>query len=158
MKFSVNHPEYGEIVYNEPIFFGRSYITVNGVAVQRIRNRTFYVCGKELTIKGQVLTGVTAHIDGEVIQLLPHPVWYQWVLGLIPMVLTVLGFFIYITNPRAKSFLIPFVFCGIFGITLPIIMLTLMQLVKKHLHKLSIGGGYLLFYTILIFALAAIGS
>ena len=160
MKSVVNHPEYGEIVYHEPFWAGRSYVTVNGVPVQRIHKRTFLVFGKELTLKGNFLFGASAHIDGEVIRLTAVPRWYEWVLAFLPIV-----FAIYWGNNYQLNDILPIyggssdgsigaAIGGALGGFFSVLSLLGMKMAKKPLFKVIEGIGCFVVYILLAYLLA----
>ena len=160
MKSVINHPVYGEIVYHEPFWAGKSFITVNGVAVQRIYKRTFFVCGKELTLKGNFLFGASAHIDGELIRLTDVPRWYEWVLAFLPIV-----FVIYWGNNYQLNEVFP-IYGGSSGGTVAAaiggalaglfsaLSLLGMKMAKKTLFKVIGGVGCFAVYILLVYLLA----
>ena len=86
MKESIQHPVYGQIVYEESFWTGKKSITVNGVNAPVVTKNKFMIDGKNATVKGNYLTGVTLNIESETIALTPKAKWYETVLAVIPIV------------------------------------------------------------------------
>ena len=86
MKEIIRHPVYGEIVYEESFWLGKKSITVNGIPAQSVSKNVFVIDGKNATVKGNYLTGVTLNIESETIALTPKAKWYETVLAVIPIV------------------------------------------------------------------------
>lgn len=84
MKIIVQHPTYGEIIYDESFWTGKKKITVGGVDAQPISKKEYMVNEKKALLTGNFLTGNTLNIDGEVIQLSSKIKWYEIVLAIIP--------------------------------------------------------------------------
>ena len=84
MKEIVQHPIYGEIIYNENFWTGKKKITVNGVDAQPISKKEYMVNDKRAHLTGNFLTGSTLHIAGEAIRLSPKMKWYETMLAIIP--------------------------------------------------------------------------
>ena len=84
MKEIVQHPIYGEIIYNENFWTGKKKIAVNGVDAQPISKKEYMVNEKRALLTGNFLTGSTLHIEGEAIQLSPKMKWYEIILAIIP--------------------------------------------------------------------------
>lgn len=86
MKESIQHPVYGQIVYEESFWTGKKSITVNGVSAPVVSKNKFMIDGKEATLKGNFTGGVSMSIEGETIQLTPKSKWYESALAVIPLV------------------------------------------------------------------------
>ena len=86
MKEIIRHPVYSEIVYEESFWLGKKSITVNGIPAQSVSKNVFVIDGKNTTVKGNYLTGVTLNIESETIALTPKAKWYETVLAVIPIV------------------------------------------------------------------------
>ena len=86
MKESIQHPVYGQIVYEESFWTGKKSITVNGVSAPVVSKNKFMIDGKEATLKGNFAGGVSMSIEGETIQLTPKSKWYESALAVIPLV------------------------------------------------------------------------
>ena len=84
MREIVNHPVYGEIIYNESFWTGKKTLTVNGIDAQRISKKEYMVNEKKALLKGNFLTGSNLYIEGEAIQLSPKAKWYEIFLAIIP--------------------------------------------------------------------------
>ena len=83
MKEIVQHPIYGEIIYNENFWTGKKKIVVNGVDAQPISKKEYMVNEKRALLTGNFLTGSTLHIEGEAIQLSSKMKWYEIILAII---------------------------------------------------------------------------
>ena len=84
MKEIVQHPLYGEIIYNENAWTGKKVLTVNGVDVSPVSKNEYTVNDKKAILKGNFLTGSALQIDDETIQLSPKVKWYEVVFAMIP--------------------------------------------------------------------------
>ena len=84
MKEIVQHPLYGEIIYNENAWTGKKVLTVNGVEVSAVSKNEYTINDKKAILKGSFLTGSTLQIDDETIQLSPKVKWYEVVFAMIP--------------------------------------------------------------------------
>ena len=84
MKEVVQHPVYGEIIYNESFWTGKKALTVNGVDAQSVSKKEYIVNEKKALLKGNFFTGCSLHIEGETIQLLPKTKWYEIIFAVIP--------------------------------------------------------------------------
>ena len=84
MKKIVQHPIYGEIIYNENFWTGKKKIAVNGVKAHPISKKEYLVNEKRALLTGNFLTGSTLHIEGEAIQLSPKIKWYEIILAIFP--------------------------------------------------------------------------
>lgn len=91
MKYSVNHPAYGAITYEENIWTGAKTITVGGTLLVKRDKKAFFLpkgeSGILVTVSGSEMLGVTLHIGSEQISVCPKPAWYDWILAMIPLML-----------------------------------------------------------------------
>lgn len=85
MKEIVQHPTYGEIVYEENAFTGKTKLTVNGVEAPQGAKKTFAIGEKIVTVKGNSMFGVKIITDDEEIRVIPAPLWYEVILALLPI-------------------------------------------------------------------------
>lgn len=91
----VNYSEkYGKIIYSESFWTGKKSIFVDDVQLKKTDNKKQYVLFKDgesiwVTLKGNYLSGSTLQIENEVYELSPKLKWYEWVLALIPFILTI---------------------------------------------------------------------
>lgn len=90
MKEIIQHPAYGEIIYNENFWNGKKSLTVNGVGAQRISKKEYMINGKKAYLKGSFLTGSTLYIEDRVIPLCPKAKWYEIVLAIIPFLFLII--------------------------------------------------------------------
>ena len=83
MTSAVKHPLYGDITYNENFWSGKKTISINGVSlVKQKKNNYLYEKGFEkiqVTLKGNFFVGVKLEINGEAIELIKAPEWYEFV-------------------------------------------------------------------------------
>ena len=85
MQEIIQHPVYGEIIYNESFWSGRKSLKINGVYVKPVSKNEYLINEKKAIINGSFLNGTTLLIDGESIQLTPKIKWYEAVLAMIPL-------------------------------------------------------------------------
>ena len=87
MKRITQHPELGEIVYEESFWTGRKKLSINGEPLVK-KSRTEFETqdGKNVTLKGNILTGTKAEIDGSTIEIVPATKWYEYVLSFVSLV------------------------------------------------------------------------
>ncbi len=137
MKEIVNHPIYGEIIYNENIWTGKRTLTVNGVNAQAVSKREYLINGKGAYIKGNFLGGSSLLIEDKVIPLSPKAKWYETVLAMIPLL------FLLIWGNSASLCAIFPVIGGALGGALggigSILSLAFMRTQKKAYIKILIG-------------------
>ena len=86
MKEFVQHPIYGELVYNESFWTGKKTLTVNGVDAQSISKKEYMINGKKALLKGNYFTGINLYIEGEPVRLSPKPKWYEIFFAIFPLV------------------------------------------------------------------------
>ena len=86
MKEFVQHPIYGEIVYNESFWTGKKTLTINGVCAQPVSKKEFTVEGKKVVIIGSSLMGLKLQIDNDIIEVSPKPKWYEIVFAVLPLI------------------------------------------------------------------------
>lgn len=90
MKEVMQHPIYGEIIYNESFWTGKKELTVNGVCAQRISKKEYAINEKKIILKGNYLTGISLSVEDENIQLSSQPKWYELVLALLPFLFLII--------------------------------------------------------------------
>lgn len=154
MKMTVNHPTYGEIVYDESFWLGKKTLTVNGVEAVAVSKREFIIDGKHATLKGNFLRGVTMSLEGESIELCPKPHGYEVFLAVVPFaILLIWG------NDPGLCTIFPVVggmiggaLCGV-GAALSLFF---MKKASKPLYKILIGFGMFALTTLILFAIASI--
>lgn len=86
MRIFVDHPDYGQIVYDENAWTGKKRLFICGLEAEPISKREFWVNGKRAVLGGSFLTGANLLIDDKFIVLSPKPKWYEIVLAWIPFV------------------------------------------------------------------------
>lgn len=152
MKVVVQHPTYGEIVYNEGSWSGKKSLTVNGIDAQPVSKKEFLIDGKRAMIKGASLMGATLYIDNETVELVAKPKWYEFALAILPFVfLMVWG------NSEALCSIFPVVggaIGGALGGVALVMSLMLMKKTTSPVLKALIGLGTLAATVLIAFILA----
>ena len=154
MKESIQHPVYGEIVYNESFWVGKKTLTINGVDAQPISKKEFMIDGKKIVIKGSYLTGISLYIDNETVEVSPKPKWYEVVLALLPII-----FLLTWGNSTALCAIFPVVggaIGGALGALGSIASLSFMKKTNSPLVKVLIGIGAFAATLFIAFALAMV--
>ena len=90
MREVVQHPVYGEIVYDESIWTGKKTLTVNGVNALKLSKKEFAINEKRFTLKGSYISGVSLCVDDETIQLSPKTLWYELILAIFPFLFLII--------------------------------------------------------------------
>ena len=149
MKEIIQHPTYGEIVYEESFWTGKRSLIIGGAPAEK-RTTTEYVFGDDKTlvsIKGNYLYGISLVIKGETIEITPKPRWYEIAVAAIPVVLAIVW-----GNSPVLCAILPMMggalgggLGALFGLT------ALMQMKKqpKLLNKLLIGLGIVAAWTVI---------
>ena len=86
MQERIQHPIYGEIIYNESVWTGKKELSVGGQFAPSISKKTFVVNGQPAMIEGSFLTGAKLRINNDVIQICAKPKWYEVALAVLPFV------------------------------------------------------------------------
>ena len=139
MKKSIQHPVYGEIIYEENAWNGKKTITVNGVAAQPVSKKEFLINEKKATLKGSILYGLSLTIDRETVSISPKPQWYELFFAILPFL-----FFVTWGNSAALCAIFPVVggaLGGALGGVSMVASLGLMQNQKNPLAKILVGIG-----------------
>ena len=137
MKEIINHPTYGQILYDQSFWTGKRKITVNGVVAPAISKKEFVIDGKRALIKGSYYTGIKMYIESDIIELSPKPKWYELVLALIPFILVLTW-----GNIPAAFLIFPIVGGAIGGGLSALCSLTYLFFMKranKTINKILIG-------------------
>ena len=137
MKEIINHPTYGQILYDESIWTGKRKITVNGISATPISKKEFLINGKRAVIKGSYYTGIKMYIDSDIIELSPTPKWYELVLALIPIMFSITW-----GNSVTLCSIFPVLGGGIGGVLSALCSLTYLLFMikeKNPLKKILIG-------------------
>lgn len=152
MKELVQHPVYGEIIFNQSFWTDKKTLTVNGVAAQPISKNEFIVNGKIALIKNNGLTGIDLYIEGETIQVSPKAKWYESFLAFFPFV-----FLMTWGNSASLCAIFP-VIGGAIGGGLGALggstSLLLMKKQKKSIAKVLVGIGVATLTILIAFILA----
>ncbi|MBR2902039.1 MAG: hypothetical protein IKC38_02335 [Clostridia bacterium] len=152
MKEFVQHPIYGEIVYNESFLTGKKTLTINGVDAQPVSKNEFTVEGKKVVIVGSHLVGIKILINNVAIEVSPKPKWYEIVFAVLPLI-----FLLTWGNSVALCSIFPVVggaIGGALGGIGSITSLFLMKNAKSLIAKLLIGIGAFVVTVLIAFALA----
>jgi len=78
MKFTVNHPTIGEIVYTESIWTGKKGLIINGKELKKHTKDVFVdptsaESSKMYYLSGSFMSGVTLTLDGEKVEIVSKP-------------------------------------------------------------------------------------
>ena len=152
MKEFVQHPIYGEIVYNESFWTAKKTLTINGVHAQPVSKKEFSAEGKKVVIIGSRLMGLKLQIDNDVVEVSPKPTWYELVFAFLPLI-----FLLTWGNSAALCSIFPVVggaIGGALGGISSITSLLLMKNAKSLLIKLLIGIGVVVVTVLIGFVLA----
>ena len=152
MKEVIQHPVYGEIIYNESFWTGKKELMVNGVRAQRISKKEYVINEKKLILKGNYITGVSLSVEGENIQLLPKSKWYEVVLAFLPFL-----FLITWGNDATLCAIFPVIGGGLGGALGGIAIIVSLYFMKKQrslLIKFLIGIAVLIATIFIAFILA----
>ena len=94
MKNTVQHPAYGQIHYEESIWTGKKVIKVNDTVLQQVSKDTYVLTigGESVyaVLKGSMLTGACLTVRDEAIWLVAKPMWYDWLLSVLPFVVMII--------------------------------------------------------------------
>ena len=142
MKNTIQHPVYGQILYEESIWTGKKVITVNGTALQKVSKDTYVltIAGESVyaVLKGSLLSGACLTIRDEAIWLVAKPAWYDWLLSVLPFVVMI----IWGNSPQLCS-IIPVVGGAIGGAIGGVGFVTTMVLVRDRTGFKKILAGLL---------------
>jgi len=86
MTVLTQHQSYGEIIYKESFWTGKKSLTINGVEAQPVSKKEFVLEEKRIIIKGNYLTGIVLHLDGDTIRISEQTKWYEFMLSIIPFI------------------------------------------------------------------------
>ena len=154
MKEYIQHPIYGEIVYNESFWTGKKALTINGVDAQPVSKKEFTAEGKRLVITGSSLMGLKLQIDNDVVEISSKPKWYEIALAFLPLI-----FLLTWGNSTALCSVFPVVggaIGGALGGIGSITSLLLMKKAKSLLTKTLIGIGAFAVTVLIAFVLALV--
>lgn len=89
MKTVIQHQTYGEIVYDESAWTGKKAVSIGGTPLEKLSKKEFRMQdGTTVTVKGGFFQGAGLDIKGETIVLTPRVKWYEIVLCILPLLLT----------------------------------------------------------------------
>ena len=92
MKSVVQHEKYGNIIYEENFWTGKKTITIDGTRLEKASKTEFLYPMMDGTfthvkLKGNYLMGVKLDINGETVQVVEAPKWYELVMYILTFVL-----------------------------------------------------------------------
>ena len=146
MKSVVQHEKYGNIIYEENFWTGKKTITIDGKQLTKVSRTKFMYPTADGTythvkLKGNYLMGAKLDFNGEVVQVVEAPKWYE----LVMYILTFMLILTWGSSPELCA-IVP-VLGGALGglISAAIIMagLTISRRVKNSLVKFLISLGVL---------------
>lgn len=89
MKAIVTHETYGEIIYEESALTGKKSIAIGGAQLESLSKKEFKLQdGGVATVNGNVMIGASLNVNGETISLTPKVKWYEILLCILPLILT----------------------------------------------------------------------
>jgi len=145
MEAIVENSEYGVIVYNEGFWSGKKSLIINGVPLVKTGKKEYtYNVNDEahlVTLKGNMMSGVSITIDDKEIKLVEKPVWYVLTLSLVMFIFDIVW-----GNSVALCKIFPVVggaIGGLISAACAIGNIICAGRVKKTAHKLLIGFGFL---------------
>ena len=87
MKTFINHPTYGQIVYEEAFWTSKKTLQVNGKYLTKIDKSNFILNDGEqkkcFSVRGNLLFGAYATVGREKIELTPPLKWYEILLNIL---------------------------------------------------------------------------
>jgi hypothetical protein len=88
MTAKVQHPVWGEIVFEESFWTGKRRITMKGIELKEEKKKVLFSYfdgerSEQVQVKGSSLSGVQLLIGGECIQLTPRTKWYEFACSVI---------------------------------------------------------------------------
>ncbi|MBQ2894426.1 MAG: hypothetical protein IJE92_02800 [Clostridia bacterium] len=92
MKSVVQHEKYGNVIYEENFWTGKKTITIDGTRLEKASKTEFLYPMMDGTfthvkLKGNYLMGVKLDINGETVQVVESPKWYELVMYILTFVL-----------------------------------------------------------------------
>ena len=87
MIVNVQHPIYGDIVYEEGFWLGKKFITINSVPAKLVGKNEFLLESENnvlnIKLKGGYTVGAYLIINDDIIELTAKPKWYEVVLSIL---------------------------------------------------------------------------
>ena len=91
MKTVLQHEKYGVITYEEGFWTGKKNISINGVALNKVRKNVYQTSnGETVYLSGDYLRGAKMSIGEDTVALTPAIKWYEILLGVLPVVLVLI--------------------------------------------------------------------
>jgi len=139
MKREIMTDDGKRLTYDESFWSGKRKIYVNGVECAKIGKTTYsYVNGEEtasISIKGNILSGVSLEYDGKSYEVEAKTKWYEYVVVILCFMVTVIG---------GNIGILPMVGGaggGLIAALAAIFSIMLMHKTKKPILKILIGLG-----------------
>ena len=92
MKSVVQHEKYGNIIYEENFWTGKKTITIDGKQLTKVSRTKFMYLTADGTfvhvkLKGNYMMGAKLDFNGEVVQIVEAPKWYEFVMYILTFAL-----------------------------------------------------------------------
>lgn len=92
MKSVVQHEKYGNVIYEENFWTGKKTITIDGTRLEKASKTEFLYPMMDGTfthvkLKGNYLMGAKLDINGETVQVVEAPKWYELVMYILTFAL-----------------------------------------------------------------------
>lgn len=127
MKKVIQHPELGEITYEESFWTGSKKLFINGEELTKKSRNVFETSdGKTITLKGNILSGTKAEVDGNTVEIEPATKWYEYVLSFLSF-----AFVLIWGNVTALCEIFPIVGGALGGLISAIFSVLNLYLIKK---------------------------
>lgn len=127
MKKVIQHPELGEIIYEESFWTGRKKLSINGEQLTRTSRTSFQTSeGKIVTLTGNMVRGTKAEIDGNTVVIDPATKWYEYVMSFVSLI-----FILVWGNVPALCAIFPVVGGALGGLISAIFSVLNLYLIKK---------------------------
>lgn len=152
MERHIQHPVYGEIIYNENFWSGKKTIKINGIEAKHVSKNTFEFEEKRILIQGNDVMGVSMFIDHKIIQISPKPTWYEILFAVLPF-----AFLLIWGNSSALCAIFPVVggaIGGALGGVASILSLTFIKRSPSVITKILIGIAAFVITVLIAFVLA----
>jgi len=158
MKKTIDHPTLGKITYEENVWTGKKYLSINDEQVEKVSKNEFVINSEKAKIKGSIFSGITLYLSNQMVQISQKPQIYEYILAILPFI-----FLLIWGNSAALCRIFPVVggaIGGLIGGLSAVLSIYLMTSAKKPLIKVTIGIGFfacaiLIAYLVAILILAS---
>lgn len=144
MNKVVQHEKYGQISYEESFWTGRKALTINGTRLAKMDKTHFAYSENDqtvtVTLKGNIMTGVSATINDETIVIVPKPTWYVLTISILMFAFVV----IWGASPTLCA-IFPIMGGALGGIVSALFAMTNVLVtsnIKKPIYKLLVSLGF----------------